>query len=164
MAKLILNIAYWNWIQFQIFIKSFINVKKLFILCFIFINLGCSQESKILKSTLDLRDKVSITKCLKDAPKNFALFFKNKGVGVDLEKSWSCLEKTNDLISRHIGGNLRDGKNYSRESFRKFINSNFLDKSGHSVSEELFISIMELKVLFLGGSVDVLTRGRIGKS
>ena len=158
MAKLILNIARLNWIQLRIFIKSFISLKKLFIFFFIFINLGCSQEHQILKSTLDLRDKISIINCLKNAPKNFALFFKNKGVDIDIEESWSCLEKTNNLLSRHIGGNLNSGKNYSRESFRKFINSNFLDKSGHSISEELFISVMEIKVLFLGGSVDVITK------
>ena len=123
--------------------------------------MGCSQEQKTFNHVVDLEDQMGAISCYEnDIKVNLEKYFQDKkGTSPNLLEVVACIYRLVYIISEHTRGSLNEGNSYTQENFRNFINDLFF--KDNPMSEELFLSIMELKVIFVGGSTHVLTKKEI---
>ncbi len=127
---------------------------------------ACSHEDKIYRKTLNLSEEVGVFTCLKNTPRYVLEYIESKGdkkKAENLDKAFDCIISTNYIIIRHIRGSQKEQiDQFHREEFRLFVNRIFFKgMKVNPISEELFRSLMSLKVFFVGGSVDILTKDEL---
>ena len=127
----------------------------------LFFVIGCSQEQKTFNHVVDLENQMGAISCYENDIKiNLEKYFQDKkGTSPNLLEVVACIYRLVYIISEHTRGSLNEGNGYTQEEFRNFINDLFF--KNNPMSEELFLSLMELKVIFVGGSTHVLTKKEI---
>jgi hypothetical protein len=101
------------------------------------------------------------TDCFTDAGTAFNDFFKGSATETQVYGFWNCMSFSVSEFEKNTHG--KDAAVYSGRELANFFERYFLDK-GQPISDSLMTEIFRLKRLFVGGSVQSLSRSEMLKS
>ncbi|MEN0058525.1 MAG: hypothetical protein AAGB31_06800 [Bdellovibrio sp.] len=101
------------------------------------------------------------TRCLSETKPVIEGFLQGTAKKEELQASWNCVIGAVEKFQRYVRG--RSADRYTPQELATFLEKNFLDNSkGETVSPALQAEFMKLKMVFIGGRADYLTRQEIG--
>lgn len=108
--------------------------------------------------------ELGATKCLSKASTDLKSFFDASVTDQDLATAWRCIETAFVQFDKYVVG--RDQDRYTSQEMVTFLERNFFedDSSNSTIHKELQLELMKLKQVFIGGSVDYVTRDELKKS
>lgn len=125
--------------------------------------LSCAGENKAAKPPVVNFEKAKYT-CLLNADETLDLFFQGSLPNEEITVFWNCLDiAVRQFVSLTEGKN---GKNYTADEIAGFLDRFFLENWGLRSEKMLLVRVMEVKQLFIGGSVqsvsyeDLFTKAR----
>lgn len=113
-----------------------------------------SEKAKKERVVIDTNDQ---TKCLKDVPGIFKLFINDQGDASNIADAFSCFQTSLKSFTVLTRGKVKDA--YSAQELQHFLNRYLL--KGNQISDGLLEEMMKVKVMFAGGSQDIVTRMEI---
>ena len=106
---------------------------------------------------------LGVTKCLSKSVDDLKAFFTAEVSDRDLVAAWSCVEAAFYQFDKYVVGQDRD--RYTSQEIVNFLQKNFFENQNRSVISPSFQKeLMKLKQIFVGGSVDYVTRAELKKS
>ena len=101
------------------------------------------------------------TKCLSNLKPVVVKFVQAKATDGEVSQFWDCATTSIKMFKRYVYGRADD--RFTSEELVGFVEQNFLneDKDGPKISNELRHQFMLFKQLFIGGTVDDLTRDEL---
>lgn len=106
---------------------------------------------------------LGVTKCLSKSVNNLKLFFTAEVNDQDLALAWNCVEAAFFQFDKYVVGQDRD--RYTSQEIVNFLQKNFFENQNQSeISPAFQKELMKLKQIFVGGSVDFVTRDELKKS
>jgi len=108
--------------------------------------------------------ELGATKCLSKAATDLKSFFDATVTDQNLVTAWRCIEAAFVQFDKYVVGQDRD--RYTSQEMVTFLEKNFFenDSSSSTIHKELQLELMKLKQVFIGGSVDSITRDELKKS
>ncbi|MFP5519514.1 MAG: hypothetical protein ACLGGX_06395 [Bdellovibrionia bacterium] len=107
--------------------------------------------------------KIEGTQCLSDALPVVSKFLDGEAQEKELAVAWDCVNLAMSKFQRYVRGSKAD--QYSVQELTTFLEDNFFDqKSRKRVSPELQREMMRIKQLFVGGSLEYITRKELEDS
>lgn len=105
--------------------------------------------------------------CLESAIPVIEDFFDGKAKDEKINESWGCLKLSFSKFIRYVQGSQKD--RYTSQEISTFFENNFLEKnsSGKSIRTihpALQVELMKFKQLFVGGSLEYVTKAELQKS
>lgn len=107
------------------------------------------------------QQKMSGTQCLSDIPPVVEAFIEGEASDAELVAGWDCAATAIAKFKKYVYG--RSADRFEASELVEFLKKNFLDPSSADISEELRTEAMRIKQLFLGGSIEYLTRAELDK-
>lgn len=108
--------------------------------------------------------ELGATKCLSKAATDLKSFFDATVTDENLVTAWRCIETAFVQFDKYVVG--RDQDRYTSQEMVTFLERNFFeeDSSNSTIHKELQLELMKLKQVFIGGSVDYVTRDELKRS
>lgn len=108
--------------------------------------------------------ELGATKCLSKAAVDLKSFFDATVTDENLVTAWRCVEAAFVQFDKYVVG--RDQDRYTSQEMVTFLERNFFedDSSNSTIHKELQLELMKLKQVFIGGSMDYVTRDELKKS
>ncbi|WP_413612291.1 hypothetical protein [Bdellovibrio sp. HCB-110] len=102
------------------------------------------------------------TQCLSEATPVVKAFVQGDAKKEDLEDAWDCIGSAVEKFKRYVRG--RSADRYTPQELATFLEKNFLDpEKNPKISSGLQTEFMKLKLVFVGGSPEYITRAEIDK-
>lgn len=106
---------------------------------------------------------LGVTKCLSKSADDLRLFFTAEVSDRDLSAAWTCVESAFYQFDKYVVG--QDRNRYTSQEIVNFLQKNFFENQDRSKITPAFQKeLMKLKQIFVGGSVDYVTRDELKKS
>ncbi len=108
--------------------------------------------------------ELGVTKCMSKSAQDLKAFFTAEVSDGDLMRAWSCIEAAFYQFDKYVVG--KDKSRYTSQEIVDFIETNFFedDSSTGKIHKELQVEVMKLKQIFVGGSLNYITRDELKKS
>lgn len=101
-------------------------------------------------------------RCLSDMNPIAKSFIEGTAKKEEVEAAWNCMGGAVEKFKRYVRG--RSADRYTSQELATFLEDNFLEKSNNkNISPELQLEFMKIKQLFVGGSVESISRDEIDK-
>lgn len=102
------------------------------------------------------------TQCLSEMKPVVKDFVLGTAKAEDLENSWLCVDSAIEKFKRYVRG--RSADRYTPQELATFLEINFLDKAKNPhIPGSLQAEFMKVKMLFLGGSPNYISRAELDK-
>lgn len=99
------------------------------------------------------------TACLSDAARVAREYVRAEAKEAEIERSWDCAAAAFTSFGRYVRGESRDS--YKPQEVAAFFEQNFLADANTRISPGLQTELMRVKVVFVGGRLDTLTRSEL---
>ncbi len=131
-------------------------------LIFVFSNLAC--QIKVGEEPPPIvNPKLTGTQCLSGVMIVAQDFVQGKAQDLDLNAGWDCLSQSVDKFKKYVRGRSED--RYDIQELATFLERNFFEKENpKKLSIELQRELMRFKKLFLGGSLNQITRAELDQT
>lgn len=107
------------------------------------------------------QQKLEGTQCLSDLKPVILDYAKGEASDAQVAAGWDCASYSIKKFKKYVYGRTED--RYSSVELVHFLEQNFLKPTGPKVSDQLRLEFMKFKRLFIGGTVDDLTRDELDK-
>lgn len=131
---------------------------KLLLLSLTLFLFSCAREETPSNPAIDVKLKGS-GECLSKFGENVKKFFDGRMTRPEVIDFWDCNAQAVSDYQRLTAGDLQGGASYTPQALRRFLYRYFFKT--RPLSDTLLASLMELKRVFLSGSVGEITREEI---
>lgn len=98
------------------------------------------------------------TGCLSNVVPTLEQYFGGEAQEAQIEATWNCVSTTLNTFEKSVEGRYED--RFTSRELAHFIEQYFLE-DGQKISDELLVQIFRIKQLFVGGSVDYISRKEV---
>jgi len=107
------------------------------------------------------QQKLSGTQCLSGLRPVIEAFVAGNATDTDVAAAWDCAANAIGKFKKYVYGRTAD--RFEATELADFLKKNFLEPSSPDITPELRNEAMRIKQLFLGGSIDYVTRTELDK-
>src|SRR5207253_2570838 len=107
------------------------------------------------------QQKLGGTQCLSGLQPVIESFMKGSATDASVESAWDCASTAIKTFKKYVYGRTDD--RFESTELAEFLKNNFLEPGSPDITPALRVEIMRVKQLFLGGSIDYLTRTELDK-
>ncbi|MGE3386947.1 MAG: hypothetical protein AB7K41_09485 [Bdellovibrionales bacterium] len=114
--------------------------------------LGCAGENEFSTVPPDVKFDSPKFQCLSKADEVLTDYLNGNLTNSEVQSFWNCLDMAVVQFVKFVRGS--EGQNYKPQEMAKFLDTYFLDNRGLAQHSELLAEFMEIKRLFVGGSLE----------
>lgn len=130
------------------------------VLSFVLVMTSCTP--KVGEAPPDATEqKIGGTQCLSGLQPVLDAFVKGTATDSDVAGAWDCAAGAIQKFKKYVYG--RQADRFDSTELADFLKKNFLDANAPEITPELRNETMRIKQLFLGGSIDYVTRAELDK-
>lgn len=107
------------------------------------------------------QQKLNGTQCLSSLQPVIEAFIAGDATDDAVASGWDCASMAMGKFKKYVYG--READRFEATELADFLKNNFLSPSSPEITPELQLEVMRVKQLFLGGSVDYVTRPELDK-
>lgn len=129
------------------------------LLSFVLVVTSCTKVGEAPPETQ--QTKLGGTQCLSGLQPVVESFIAGTATDASVEAAWDCASNAIGKFKKYVYG--RSADRFESKELADFLKENFLDPSAPDITPELRDEAMRMKQLFLGGSIDYITRVELDK-